>query len=118
MPKVVFVNEKKEIEVPPGSNLRTEARQAGIEVHGTVERFLNCLGHGICGTCRVVVKKGTEKQLMTDVQVPANLVAPAHRGDVIGEVRVKQQDQILVKTAAVVPEEIPQVSLFWRLFGR
>jgi D-alanyl-D-alanine carboxypeptidase (penicillin-binding protein 5/6) len=65
----------------------------------------------------VVVKKGAEKQLVTDVQVPANLAAPAHRGQVIGEVRVKQQDQILSKTLAVVPEEIPQVGLIWRLLG-
>jgi hypothetical protein len=66
----------------------------------------------------VVVKKGIEKQLVTDVQVPANLSAPTHRGQVIGEVRVKHQDQILAKTTAVIPEEIPRVSLIWRLFGR
>jgi 3-hydroxyacyl-CoA dehydrogenase len=33
MPKVVFVNEKKEIEVPQGANLRTEAAKAGIEIY-------------------------------------------------------------------------------------
>jgi D-alanyl-D-alanine carboxypeptidase (penicillin-binding protein 5/6) len=66
----------------------------------------------------VVVKKGIEKQLVTDVQVPQDLSAPAHRGQVIGEVRIKHQDQILTRTAAVVPEEIPKVSLIWRLFGR
>jgi serine-type D-Ala-D-Ala carboxypeptidase (penicillin-binding protein 5/6) len=66
----------------------------------------------------VVVKKGIEKQLVTDVQVPKDLSAPAHRGQVIGEVRIKHQDQILTRTAAVVPEEIPKVSLIWRLFGR
>jgi ferredoxin len=60
MPKVVFVNEKQEIEVPAGSNLRTEARKAGVEVHGTIESYLNCLGNGLCGTCRVFVKKGME----------------------------------------------------------
>jgi len=60
MPKVTFVNEKKEIEVPQGATLRTEARKAGIEVHGTVESYINCLGNGLCGTCRVLVKKGME----------------------------------------------------------
>ena len=30
MPKVVFTNEKKEIEVPQGANLRKEAMKAGI----------------------------------------------------------------------------------------
>jgi D-alanyl-D-alanine carboxypeptidase (penicillin-binding protein 5/6) len=66
----------------------------------------------------VVVKKGIDKQLVTDVQVPKDLSAPAHRGQVIGEVRIKHQDQILAQTAVVVPEEIPSVGLIWRLFGR
>jgi 2Fe-2S ferredoxin len=60
MPKVTIVNEKKEIEVPAGGNLRKEARAAGVEVHGTVESYLNCRGNGLCGTCRVFVKKGME----------------------------------------------------------
>src|SRR5260370_39776191 len=41
MPKVTFVNEKQEIEVPQGSNLRTEARKAGIAVHGMALSLLN-----------------------------------------------------------------------------
>jgi serine-type D-Ala-D-Ala carboxypeptidase (penicillin-binding protein 5/6) len=66
----------------------------------------------------VVVKKGAEKQLVTDVQVPPRLDAPAHRGQVIGDVRVTQQDQTLASTAAVILEDIPHVGLMWRLFGR
>jgi D-alanyl-D-alanine carboxypeptidase (penicillin-binding protein 5/6) len=49
----------------------------------------------------VIVKKGSEKQLVTDVQVPKDLSAPAHRGQIIGEVLVKHQDQVLTKSAAV-----------------
>ena len=60
MPKVVFVSEKKEIEVPEGANLRDAARKAGVEVYRGLARFLNCFGHGTCGTCRVLVKKGME----------------------------------------------------------
>jgi len=60
MPKVVFVNEKKEIEVPDGANLRQEARKAGIEVYKGVHRYLNCRGNGLCGSCKVLVKKGME----------------------------------------------------------
>src|SRR5712691_3036711 len=60
MPKITFVNEKKEIEVPVGANLRLEARKAGIEVYKGLARWLNCFGHGTCGTCRVLVKKGME----------------------------------------------------------
>jgi ferredoxin len=67
MPKVFFVNEKTEIDVPQGANLRTEARKAGIPLHGMVLSFLNpvtnylnCQGNGLCGTCRVLIKKGME----------------------------------------------------------
>lgn len=60
MPKVTFVNEKQEIEVPAGANLRQEALKAGIGVYTTLHRYLNCRGLGLCGTCRVLVKKGME----------------------------------------------------------
>src|SRR5262249_26642613 len=33
MPKVVFVNEKQELDVPAGANLRQEARKAGLELY-------------------------------------------------------------------------------------
>src|SRR6516165_6631064 len=60
MPKVTFVNEKKEIEVEQGANLRDAARKAGISVYKGLDRYLNCRGFGLCGTCRVLVKKGME----------------------------------------------------------
>ncbi len=60
MPKVKFIKEKTEIEVPEGANLRTEAMKAGIQVYPGVNKYLNCLGHGTCGTCKVLVKKGME----------------------------------------------------------
>jgi ferredoxin len=60
MPKVEFVNEKKVIEVPEGANLREEARKAGIDVYKGLDRYLNCRGLGLCGTCKVLVKKGME----------------------------------------------------------
>ena len=60
MPKVVIANEKKEIEVPAGANLRTELQKAGVEVYQGIDRYLNCRGNGICGTCKVLIKKGME----------------------------------------------------------
>src|SRR5437763_8027327 len=41
MPKVTFVNEKVELEVPAGANLRQEAMKAGIDVYGGLKRYLN-----------------------------------------------------------------------------
>jgi ferredoxin len=65
MPKVSFVAEKRDIDVPEGANLRTEALKAGVPVNfqmgsATVGKFLNCHGLGSCGSCHVLVKKGME----------------------------------------------------------
>jgi ferredoxin len=60
MPKVTITNEKKDIEVPAGANLREALRREGIEVYPGLSRYLNCMGNGMCGECRVLVKKGAE----------------------------------------------------------
>jgi ferredoxin len=74
MPVIKFVNEKKEIEVPQGANLRSEAIKAGIHVNcalsgisdgidkfsAAVSRVVNCRGFGICATCRVRIIQGME----------------------------------------------------------
>ena len=60
MPKVNFSREKMELEVAEGANLREEALKAGIEIYAGVNRYINCFGHGTCGTCKVIVKKGRE----------------------------------------------------------
>ena len=67
MPIVKFVNEKVELEVPEGAVLRQEAVKAGINlnkgVNGygeSINKFANCKGMGLCGTCRVLVTKGME----------------------------------------------------------
>lgn len=61
MPKVKFIREKQEIEVPAGANLREAAQKAGIEVYEGLNKYLNCYGHGTCGTCRVLIKNDTLK---------------------------------------------------------
>lgn len=60
MPKVTIVNEKKEITVEQGANLREELQKAGVNVYPGPARYVNCFGHGTCGTCKVLVKKGME----------------------------------------------------------
>lgn len=60
MPKITFVAEKQEIEVPAGSNLRTEAMKANIGLYPGPAKLLNCRGLGTCGTCKVLVKKGMD----------------------------------------------------------
>jgi ferredoxin len=67
MPTVKFVNEKKEIEVPAGTDLRQAAQKAGVRIYdgfngfgATMNSIFNCHGFGLCGTCRVLVTKGVE----------------------------------------------------------
>ncbi len=67
MPIIKFVKEKKEIEVAAGAWLRHEAINAGINlncgVNGfgqSLNKYVNCGGKGMCGTCRVLITKGME----------------------------------------------------------
>ncbi len=60
MPKVTIVNTKQEFEVEAGANLRQAAMKAGVAVYKGLDRFLNCRGFGLCGTCRILVKNGME----------------------------------------------------------
>ena len=60
MPTITFANEKKEIQVPNGANLRKEALRAGVQLYPGVHKFANCRGFGSCGSCRVLVTKGME----------------------------------------------------------
>lgn len=60
MPTIKFVNEKKEIQVPAGANLRAEAKRAGVQLYAFPENYLNCHGLGMCAGCRVNIAKGME----------------------------------------------------------
>ena len=60
MPTVTFTNLKKKIIVPEGANLRREAHKNGIPMHAGPHRYFNCMGNGLCGSCRVSIKSGDE----------------------------------------------------------
>ena len=60
MPTITFANEKKEIQVPEGANLRKEALAAGVALYPGIHKVANCHGFGSCGTCRVLITKGME----------------------------------------------------------
>ena len=67
MPTVKFVKEKKEIQVPEGTNLRRAALDAGVNLYNginglgaSINKVFNCHGFGLCGTCLVTVSKGME----------------------------------------------------------
>jgi ferredoxin len=60
MPVINFVTEKKQIEVPAGTNLRRAALDAGVELYPHVHKLMNCRGLAQCASCRVLVTKGIE----------------------------------------------------------
>ena len=62
MPKIKFVNEKKEVEVEAGANLRMVALKEGIPLYPWPHNywFSNCHGFGHCASCRVQITKGLE----------------------------------------------------------
>jgi ferredoxin len=57
MPKVVFVNEHRIVEVPAGKNLKSLALELGINPHREFFRGVNCGFFGLCGTCQVWVRE-------------------------------------------------------------
>jgi ferredoxin len=85
MPKVTIVNEKREIEVPAGANLRQAARQAGVQLYAGLHKYLNCRGLGLCGTCKVLVKKGMEnlspKSFMERTRLGLSMASIGHENE-------------------------------------
>jgi ferredoxin len=59
MPKVVFVNEHRIVEVPSGKNLKTLSLELGINPHREIFRGINCGHLGLCGACQVWVKESS-----------------------------------------------------------
>src|SRR5262245_1789851 len=55
MPTVHFVNWNRMVKAGPLADLRNVARLAGIQLYNGAAKAMNCHGHGLCGTCRVVV---------------------------------------------------------------
>jgi ferredoxin len=60
MPIVNFVNEKKQVQVPDGANLRKEALKADIPLYPGIHKYANCRGLAQCASCRVLITKGME----------------------------------------------------------
>jgi ferredoxin len=61
MPTIKFTKENKTVDVETGTNLRTAAIRAGVQLYTFPHTLTGgCMGLGQCGTCRVHVKKGQE----------------------------------------------------------
>lgn len=102
MPKVTFVKEKQEIEVPEGANLRTEATKAGVSVYQGLDKFLNCRGNGLCGTCKVYVKKGMEnlspKGTIEGIKLAMMLSSIGHENEIRLSCQVQVKGDCTIET--------------------
>jgi ferredoxin len=120
MPKVVFVNEKQELEVPEGANLRREALKAGIQVYKGLDRYLNCWGNGLCGTCRVLVKKGMDnlspKTRIERFKLATMLASIGHEDEMRLSCQVQVKGDCTIVTQPpfnLVGEKDSRGKLFW-----
>src|SRR5262249_5594894 len=78
MPKVTIVNEKRDLEVETGANLRQALQKEGVRLYPGITQYLNCRGLGLCGTCKILVNKGMENLSQPTLIERINLAAPPH----------------------------------------
>lgn len=60
MPTVNFVKEKVTVEAADGEDIRAIARKNGVQLYSGPHKIVNCMGNGLCCSCDVVVKKGSD----------------------------------------------------------
>ena len=60
MPTINFVNEKVTAEAQTGEDIRSVAKKNGVQLYSGPHKVVNCMGLGQCGSCNVIIKKGSE----------------------------------------------------------
>lgn len=58
------------------------------------------------GKCELLLKKGEQGQISLEVALVEGINAPVHRGDALGEIRVKQGDEVVQVIPAVAGETV------------
>ncbi len=58
MLEIQFENQKRKINVEPGTNLREGAIANKVSLYAHVFKLLNCRGRGLCKSCRVEIVSG------------------------------------------------------------
>ena len=66
------------------------------------------------GDVRVLVKKGEEKKVQVEINVPDRVPAPVKAGQVVGEIVVKFDGAEVGKTSAAAAQDVAQASLWKR----
>ena len=128
MPVITLVNEEKTLEAPEGTNLRKLLLANKISIYKGKDKLLNCMGNGLCGTCRVEVVDGKGAPAMTPLEESALLgLAPFYARSVPKNTRLACRMNITkdmsIKTMPAiaidwkVTRERLSMSLIWAVFG-
>lgn len=95
MPKIKFLREGVELDVPQGANLRQCAMQHGVQLYRGIFQKLNCHGLGQCAECRVLVKKGMENTSKPNLIEKARALLGFYRVGHEDEMRLACQTKVL-----------------------
>jgi ferredoxin len=128
MPVVTIADPAKTIEVAEGINLRKVLLRNGISPYRGKDRFLNCLGNGLCGTCRVEVVDGKGAPPMSALEDAALVgLAPFYGRQIPKNVRlscrigVSKDLTIRLYPAVTIDWKLTKTRLtllmIWLLFG-
>ena len=113
MPLITLVHEGKTIEAPEGANLRKIFLKNGISPYVGKDRFLNCFGNGLCGTCRVEVVDGKGAPPLTPLEEAALIgFAPFYGRAIPKNVRLSCRIEV-GKDMAI--RTSPHVEIDWKL---
>ena len=113
MPVITLVNEGKTFDVPEGSNLRKILLKNGISPYVGKDKILNCLGNGLCGTCRVEVVDGKGAPAMSSLEESALVgLAPFYGRQVPKNVRLACRIDV---TKDMALRTYPKISIDWKL---
>ena len=88
MPIVAYQGQR--IPCEPGANLRELLMARGVAPYNGIARWINCQGHGSCGTCAVAVCGHVSPMTLTE---RLRLALPPHRP--ANDLRLACQCQVL-----------------------
>jgi D-alanyl-D-alanine carboxypeptidase (penicillin-binding protein 5/6) len=94
---------------PIKGNVTIEGREAAVD-GGVVERVPLMVAHDV----KVLVKKGEEKKLQVEFNIPEQVPAPLKTGQVVGEVNIKLDGTLLGKAPVAAAKDVEQASLLRR----
>ncbi len=128
MPVLTLQKEGRTIEVAQGANLRKTLISNGISPYAGINKVANCLGNGLCGTCRVEVADGKGVSPLTPIEegalvgfmpfyarsIPKN-VRLSCRATITGDVTVVTHPAVGVD--AKLTKERLALTAIWSFFG-